>query len=295
MKRIALLIASVSLFWGTVWAEDIQEKQEVINFGVEVGVHVLTKDVVPPENVRFSDRGAHAYYIPWNIGAVGEFLFGKGMFGVGTGLRLTSYTAYYGGKKNTNAFEWNMDTESIDGEYVGLRYIRQSNNYLGFPVLFRIFFVPKENIVRPYFKLDLALNFLVANKNAIKFMDEDAPLAYIDKINEDLGVPEKFNSTLDFAYGLRVGKDPFYVNAEVHYPSFLLTDSPVSFFNSTDLTMMNFGFKLALQVPIHWDEYKNTGKPKGDEIQSEYIPDGNEMEQTPAENDANGIFRPSED
>lgn len=287
MKKIALFIISIAFSLDCLMAQN-QEKKEIINFGVEVGAYVLTKDVAPPENVRFSERGAHAYYIPWNIGAMGEFLFGQGMFGVGTGLRLTSYTAYYGGKKSKHPYEWNMDPSTVDGHYIGLYSIKQSNNYLGFPVTFRIFFVPKEKVVRPYFKLDLAFNFLVANKNTIKFVEPDTPLNYIDQINNDLGDPEKFNSTLDFAYGLRIGKDPFYINAELHYPSFLLTDSPVSFFQTSDLTMLNFGFKVGLQVPISWREYKERPEVE-EEIQSEMLPEGNEMEKHPI--DENGAFK----
>lgn len=292
MKKIALLMASAMLVCSTAWAEE-QDKKEVLNFGVEIGAHVLTKDVTPPINVRFSEGGSHAYYIPWNIGAVAEYLFAKGMFGVGTGLRLTSYTAFYGRK--TSQYEWNMNPNGFEDQYVKLHYIKQSNNYLGFPVLFRMFFVPQKNIVRPYFKLDLAFNFLVVNKNTISFVNEDSPLSYIDKINDDLGTPEKFNSTLDFAYGLRVGKDPFYVNLEVHYPSFLLTDSPVSFFQTEDLNMLNFGVKLMLQVPIHWSEYKEEKPNTEEKIQSQYIIDENLMEQQPADDDSNGEFRPDID
>lgn len=291
MKKIALLIVSAALFFNTAWAEE-QDKKEVLNFGVEIGVHVLTKDVTPPENVRFAELGVHAYYIPWNIGAVTEYLFGNGMFGVGTGLRLTSYTAFYGRK--TSYFEWNMRPESLEGDYVKLHNIKQSNNYLGFPVLFRMFFVPQTNVVRPYFKLDLGLNFLVVNKNTINFVEEDTPLTYVDKINENLGTPEKFNAPLDFALGLRVGKDPFYVNLEAHYPSFLLTDSPVSFFQTEDLNMLNLGVKLMIQVPIHWSEYKKA--PVEEEtIKPQYIIDDSLNEQQPAEDDSNGVFTPDDE
>ncbi len=296
MKKIFSLIVAL-LFVGSVSATG-EDKIEAINFGVEVGAHVLTKDVEPPSNVRFGKYGVHAYYIPWHIGVLGEYMFGNGMFGLSTGLRLTTYTAFLG-REGEFSYEWNVDPDAEKGEYVSITSIKQANNYLGVPLQFRILFVKPDNIVRPYFKLDLSFCWLVANRNTISFTNEDEPARYIDIINENLGDPEKFSSTLDFAYGLRIGRDPFYVNAEIHFPSFLLTSSPVSFFGTSDLTMLNFGAKIALQVPVYWTDYvekkKHNGKTaaqrKEEKIQQEYIPT-NDFENVPNEDDSNGEFTP---
>lgn len=300
MRKLAIAITSFCLFigFGSAYASTKEGSEiEKLNFGVEVGAHVLTKDVTPPENVRFGERGSHAYYIPWQIGINAEYLFGNCMFGISSGIRLTTYTAFFGKDEWNTIYEWNVAPETEEGDYVFVHKIKQANNYLGVPLMFRIFFNPHDKIVRPYFKLDLAFNFLVANKNTIEFAKEGESLDYVDKINKNLGDPEKFNSTLDFSYGLRIGRDPFYVNAELHFPSFLLTDSPVSFFNSTDLTMLNFGVKVAMQVPIAWGEYLQRDKDSAkaeEKIQSEYAPSPNDFEQQPLEDDSNGVFTPAE-
>ncbi len=305
MKKIAVLFASLVFGAGIINAEEKENKIEKLNFGVEVGVHVLTKDVTPPQNVRYNGSDAQAYYVPWHLGVGVEYMFSNGMFGIGSGIRLTNYIAFLGRSNSSrgqspSAYEWNVDPSSEDGDYVDVRRIKQANNYLGLPVEFRIFFVPVENIVRPYFKLDLAFNFLIANKNTVTFVKEDTPLRYVNLIDENLGKPEKFNSTLDFAYGLRIGRDPFYVNAEIHFPSFLLTDSPVSFFDSSDLTMLNFGAKIGLQVPICWGDYvekKGTKRQKAakEQIQAEYAIEQANFETQPAEDDSNGTFTPAQD
>jgi hypothetical protein len=219
------------------------------------------------------------------------------MFGISSGIRLTTYTAFFGKDEWNTIYEWNVAPETEEGDYVFVHKIKQANNYLGVPLMFRIFFNHHDKILRPYFTLDLAFNFLVANKNTIEFAKEGESLDYVEKINKNLGDPEKFNSTLDFSYGLRIGRDPFYVNAELHFPSFLLTDSPVSFFNSTDLTMLNFGVKVAMQVPIAWGEYLKKDKEDAkveEKIQSEYAPSPNDFEQQPLEDDSNGVFTPAE-
>ena len=304
MKKIfslllmSLMCIAVSYSQGTVAKVVSEDKEltkiEVLNFGVEVGAHMFTNDVTPPRNVRLGAVNTHAYYIPWHIGATVEYLFANRMFGAGAGLRLTSYMAYLGrDRENSQYYQWNVDPDSDEGDYVDVHSIKQVNTYLGIPLQFRIFFVPQDKVVRPYFKMDLAFNLLVADKNTISFVDKDAPIAYIDKINEDLGTPEKFNSTLDFAYGLRIGKDPFYTNLEVHYPSFLLTDSPVSFFDASDLTRMNFGVRIALQVPIMWSDLNSKKRERAEDVQSEYIIDENTYkEQLPDKDDANGEFTP---
>ena len=179
--------------------------------------------------------------------------------------------------------------------------------YLGFPVQFRLFCVPvnkeaitvkrgKErlyNAVRPYFKLDLAFNFNISSKNTFDFVEDDGNLLeYTEIMQEALGKAEKFNSALDLAYGLRFGTPewPCTLNAEIHFPTFLLTDSPVSFFEASDLTALNMGVKFSLQVPLIKNE--NAFKAKSKKIakletQQSFIP---ESEQQPAEDDSNGTY-----
>lgn len=275
-------------------------KVELFNFGVEAGVYVLTKDITPPKEVHILENALQGYYIPWHIGAIGEFLLGNGMFGLATGVRITPYNASLGViVDDRHYYNWDVSTTD-DVELVTLYKIKQLNNYVGVPLQFRIFFVPYDKIVRPYFKLDMAFNWNVSTKTTVHFKNEADAATYEKRIIEQIGTPEKFNSTLDFAYGLRIGKEPVFVNAEIHFPSFLLTDSPISYFSASDLTMLNFGVKVAVQVPVWWTDYvdKKNGKTvKGEQaqkdemIQNEYIPQY-DIEQQPAEDDSNGEFTP---
>jgi hypothetical protein len=61
--------------------------------------------------------------------------------------------------------------------------------------------------------------------------------------------------------------------------------------------MLNFGVKVAMQVPIAWGEYLKKDKEDAkveEKIQSEYAPSPNDFEQQPLEDDSNGVFTPAE-
>ncbi|MCK4662742.1 MAG: hypothetical protein KAT68_07750 [Bacteroidales bacterium] len=233
-----------------------QERYRFI--GVESGIDFQDCELPEFEFIRgdISSYGAGNvandlmwYFQKWYLGIKIEIRSNNNKFGLFSGLRYTKINTSLGKfsnwSSNTDFFYLLYKQEGTTTEYLKIKEINQSSNYLGIPIEIR--YLPfKTGLFRLFFKAAAEINYRLNTTSDVVFYN-NAMEYYQDDVINKFDEPNNFYSTLYFSVGWKFGKDNKpNINLEASFPSFFLTD------NSSGLVkpITGGGFQLNIQIPF---------------------------------------------
>jgi len=240
-----------------------QEQQTLtmprLRIGIEAGVDLLFGTMNKPPQIRENksyysdgDYDFHCGFVRpgyeqslFYFGVKPEYSLNKRVV-VTSGLRFFAYKTSI--ESDRDYFLWKISEDAISTNYVKIENISQRNYCVGIPMEIRFFPNEKDYMVRHYFVLGTALNFVVFSNKDVAFSN---PLMekYSSDVLSQIGKSNSFHGLVYAGIGLKIGKmgHPFG-RIEIHFPS-------LSFGNRNSETFvkinpLGFGFQTTLLIPI---------------------------------------------
>jgi len=256
MKKKVLFLLALPFFSLAV-SYTQESKQKFI--GIETGIDFLTGDLPLKESIR---GDVPSYY---NTGVATKnlsILFYKNYFGIKTeimlfsdklglsgGFRFTNMHASIGKNSyltGTSDFFYLLYNQSGNTtEYLKLKDISQTSNYLGIPVELRYLF-RNTDIGRFYIKTGVEFNYRLQTKTNIGFYNE-AMNTFQDNVSKMVGQPGSFSSFFYGAFGLRYGKPSKpAINLELCLPTVVLSKAT----SGLVIPQSGGGVQVVIQIPI---------------------------------------------
>ncbi len=138
--------------------------------------------------------------------------------------------------------------EGTQTEFMRVKEIRQSSNYLGMPFEIRYFMGRRPHLLQLYFKAGMEMNLLVHTHTSVTFQDEEMQ-KYEQGVSEKVEQPGFFYSSFYLAGGIRVGYDHKpHVTMEGCFPYLVLNPSSGGMMHP----MFGGGFELNLHIPLKY-------------------------------------------
>ena len=233
-----------------------------LRVGVEAGVNLLfDAKINKPPQIRenqsyYYDTYDKDYYGGFVSNTQSPSLFYLGLkaeyslskrFAVSTGIRFSYKKAEL--NSDRDYFLWRISENKTSTNYVKIKSITQKNYYLGVPMEIRFFPNEKDYVVRHYFILGTALNFLLASTNEVAFVNP-AMEKHSAEIASQINEPNFFYGLFYVGIGLKFGKMNYpFGNLEVHFPIATYGNTKSDAF----LKMIGYGgaaFRTTLYIPI---------------------------------------------
>lgn len=226
--------------------------------GIETGLTFIAGEMPEMDFVRAeipsytggtSDNNLTSIMSERFIGIKNEYFSLNGRLGVSGGLRVTwtnSSIGKNGYALNSQDFFYMLYREDgINTEYLKVKEINQTTDYIGLPVEARYFlFAPQA--FRLYVKLGAVINYRLNTKTNAVFKD-DAMEPYQNDVTAFVRQPGSFSSAIYAAAGVRLGGAPNpAVSLEVCLPYLFLTSGSAGLLNPAAGT----GLQLNAQIPF---------------------------------------------
>lgn len=176
------------------------------------------------------------------------FIF-KNKFSLSAGLRFSQLSNSIGKtdywSKGNNYFYWLTRQEGVNTEYLKVKQVNQSFNYLGVPLEIKIYpFKPRLFTV--FFKIGGEINYLIESKTDVVFYDSSME-PYQNEITDKIGKPGSFSSSFFGAGGVRYGRESrLMISIEACVPYVFLTTETSGLVNP----QFGGGFQISVQLPL---------------------------------------------
>jgi hypothetical protein len=226
--------------------------------GIEAGMNLIAGEMTNMDYVRgeipFYSEGSSTNNLTSLMytsffGIKSEAYSLNNKFGLLAGVRYTRVVSSVGKNSywsnSTNYFYLLYLQEGTNTEYLKVKEIKQSSNYLGIPVEIR--FSPfKPRLIRPYFKLGAEISFRLNSRTDVLFFD-DAMEPYQKDVAVLVGEPRSVSSTVYGSGGIRLGREfKPNISFEICLPAIYLTGESSGLVNP----ISGGGFQLNVQIPI---------------------------------------------
>lgn len=234
-----------------------QETQQKF-IGAEAGSVFIESEMINMDYIRgdmpsysggYSSKSLTSFTYKNYVGIKPEFFSLNNKFGIMAGLRFSSSTNSVGKSNywvgNTDYFYFLYRQDGVNTEYLKVKEINQTCDYLGIPVEISIFPF-KPHFFRFYCKLGTEINVRLQTKTDIVF-NEDAMEIYQQELAAKVGQPGAFSFSAYGACGLRLGKQSRpSVSIEATLPYLFLTHESSGLINP----LIGGGFQVNFQIPI---------------------------------------------
>jgi hypothetical protein len=168
-----------------------------------------------------------------------------------TGLRyshlVSSIGKYQDFYNNTDFFYFYLSQNGTETEFVKLKEIGYSADYIGIPaeIMFKLF---DKKYFYLYLEGGVDLGLLVNKTNKVKF-ENSAMNGYSNAVMDKFSKPGKLNSNAYCGMGMHIGTpNKVSLNFELSVPAFLLTSKSSSF--TTTGSNAGIGLQVSLQIPL---------------------------------------------
>ena len=256
MKRKVLFFCAFAFFSLTLaYTQGCKQKY----LGIEAGIDFLTGDLPIKDFIR---GDVPSYYNTGEATKNLSILFFKDYFGIKTeimnlsdklglsgGLRFINMNASIGknryGTATSDFFYLLYNQSGNNTDYLKIKDITQTSNYLGIPVELRYLF-RSTDIGRFYIKTGVEFNYLLQTKTNIGFYNE-AMTTFQDDVSKMVGHPGSFYSFFYGAFGLRYGQPSKpAINLELCLPTVVLSKAT----SGLVIPQSGGGVQVSIQIPI---------------------------------------------
>ncbi|HEY4788410.1 MAG TPA: hypothetical protein VIH57_20300 [Bacteroidales bacterium] len=241
----------------------ISQKTDTIpkSLGIEAGIDLLYSNLTAfGDNIRgdvpnyyynseTDTRNLSILFYKKYFGLRTEVYTKNNRFGFSAGLRFTNMHGSVG--KNTywgstaDFFYLLFRQQGNTTEYLKIKTIDQSSNYIGIPLEMRLFWREMWN-GQLYFKIGGEFNYKLSTRTDIRFYD-DAMKTFHGAVSDMIGQPRSFCSLLYSAVGIKYGKlSKVNADLELSLPTIFLTQETSGLTNP----QAGSGIKLVVQIPI---------------------------------------------
>ena len=264
MRKYLIVLGVFMLFVPQIQADEgdtITFAIPRLRVGVEAGVNLLFEGGInKPSQIRESrsyysddDYDFHCgFVLPYQnftifyFGIKPEYMISK-RFMVSVGARFSFNKAVL--NSDRDYFLWKISETETNTNYVKINSINQKNYYVGVPLEMRYFVSGKDYVVRPYFVVGTALNFLVASNSNVEFQSPTME-KYASEVLSQINEPNFFYGLFYIGAGLKIGKMNYpFGNIEAHFP--IATYGNTN--SDTFVKMIGYrglGFRMTLYIPL---------------------------------------------
>jgi hypothetical protein len=184
------------------------------------------------------------------IGIKSEFFSLNDRFGLSGGLRFSRMYSCVGKNdywtNSTNYFYCLYRQDGVNTEYLKVKEINQTSDYIGIPIEIRYFSAKRPHLFRIYFKIGAEINYLIQTQKDIVFYN-NAMNSYKEDLTAKIGQPKTFYSSIYGGGGIRIGKElKPSISIEACMPYLFLTSKSFGLVNP----IFGGGFQLNVQIPI---------------------------------------------
>lgn len=163
-----------------------------------------------------------------------EIRAARNLLGILGGIRYTHMESSIGKNdywtSQSDYFYLLFQQDGTNTEYLKVKDITQSSNYIGVPLEIRIYPYKKQRNFQMYYKFGIDFNMLLNSRTKVKFQNWMMK-QYEDDVEDVIEDPWPFYASLHLAAGLRIGKENKPgVNIEACAPSAMLYKSKHSSF-----------------------------------------------------------------
>ena len=236
----------------------IGQEERLKFIGIETGMEFQSCNIpeydfiradIPNYGYGNASNNLAGYYDEMYAGIKTEIRNKTNRFGLLTGIRYTKASSSLG-KYNTWAsssdfFYLLNKQEGVNTEYLKVKEINQTSDYLGIPIELR-YMLSKKRLFRVFFKVATEINYRINTKYDIVFYNDEME-SYSNDVISKFKEPNNFLSEFNLGAGLRIGRDnKINFNIEAALPSVSLTN------HSSSLVKTNAGggFQINILMPI---------------------------------------------
>ena len=253
--RLLIFIYFLCFYFGYSFAQETRQKY----VGIEAGMTVMGSEMSNMDYVRgnisdyydgYSTNSLTSLTYRSFVGIKYEIYSLNDRFGLLGGLRFSRMNSSIGKSdywtSGTNYFYWLYRQEGINTEYLKVKEINQTSDYIGIPLELRFFPAKRPHLFRLYFKLGAEINYLIQTQKDLIFYNHTMD-PYKQDLLEKVGQPKTFYSSLYGGGGIRFGKDMKpSVSIEMCMPYLFLTSESAGLVNP----IVGGGFQVNIQIPI---------------------------------------------
>ncbi|MBI4647992.1 MAG: hypothetical protein HY738_15755, partial [Bacteroidia bacterium] len=147
---------------------------------------------------------------------------------------------------STNYFYCLYRQDGVNTEYLKLKEINQTSNYIGIPIEIRYFPAKRPHLFRIYFKIGAEINYLMQTQKDVVFYD-NAMNPYKEDLTAKVGQPKTFYSSIYGGGAISIGRElKPSISIEACMPYLFLTSESFGLVNP----IFGSGFQLNVQIPI---------------------------------------------
>jgi len=252
--KIKFIFILLCLSMGFVSAQEQRQKY----IGLETGITFIGNEMkdmdfirgdIPSYTMGYSTNSLTSLTYRRFIGIKPEIFSLNNKFGIQAGFRFSQIFNSVGKSKywtnSSDYFYWLYRQEGVNTEYLKVKEVNQTSDYLGIPIEIRYFPI-KLDLFQVFIKVGAEINFLLLSKTDIVFHD-DAMELYQDDMVKKVGQPNVFSSSIYGAGGIRIGKESKpSISIEACLPYLFLTSESSGLVNP----IAGGGFQINLQIPI---------------------------------------------
>lgn len=184
------------------------------------------------------------------MGIKTEVITANNKFGISGGLRYSRMTSsigkdtYWG--SGTDFFYWLYDQNGVNTEYMKVKEVVHTYDYVGIPLEIR-FFPFRPRLFRVYFKVGAEFNYRINEETDIVFHNTSME-PYQEALASGIKHPNAFSSALYGAAGIRMGREGKpTVSFEVCAPYVFITSETSTLVKQT----AGAGVQLNIQIPVN--------------------------------------------
>jgi hypothetical protein len=214
-SKFALLFCLLFFYTGILFSQEKRLKY----IGIEAGTTFHMNEMSNMEYIRgdipsygngYSTSSITSLCQELFFGLKAEILSMNDRFGLSAGIRYSRINSSVGKPDywtgNSYYFYWLYRQDGVNTDYLRVREIKQTSDYLGIPLEIRYYTAPRPRPVRFFIKAGTEINFLVHSKKDVEFKDE-AMDNYKSDIELKTNDPDPFYATVYFGGGFRIGKE----------------------------------------------------------------------------------------
>jgi hypothetical protein len=252
--KIKLFFVLLCLYTGIASAQETRQKF----LGIEAGMTFIESEMsnmdyvrgdIPSYSAGYSTNSLTSLMYKQFIGIKPEIFSLNNKLGILGGIRFSRINNSIGKEaywtNSTNYFYWLYRQDGVNTEYLKVKEINQTSDYIGIPIEIR-YFPFRPHLFSIFFKLGAEINYLLQTQTDIVFND-DAMESYQKDLTAEVGQPKSFSSSVYGAGGVRLGRESKpSISIEICVPYLFLTSESSGLVNP----IFGSGFQLNVQIPI---------------------------------------------